>query len=490
MHFASKLASSKRDLSVLLLEAGAYPQNPKIHTPKQWYQVLLEDKTIEWGYQSIPQINLNNRIINTAQAKTLGGCSVHNATVYVRGANSDYNQWETQGCIRWGWNDVLPHFERVENSMKIVQGNSNEFIYALFTAAQECGLPYNSDYNTNPSQYGSALFQFTINPDNLRRETSYDIFVAPILDKKNLTVTSQVLVKRILLDSTSQAYGVEYINAAGEVITVYANNEVILSAGAIGSPKILMLSGIGNAQDLAKFDIPIVANLPGVGQKLHDELFVNLAFSSSKPLPEQPYGLMPAVLFGSTKYNYGDNYDDLLIDVKCSIGSGTLPGINLPAELKQSYWIWPNILHLQSTGSVKLQSAAPTVAPLIDLGYLTVSSDLQKCIEGLKLGREIGNSSGLADWRVREILPGEEVSTDQEIADYIKQTADSTHHYTGSCKMGNDEFSVVNSELKVRGVKGLRVIDSSIVPSPVTGNTAAVSMMIADKGGDMILESL
>lgn len=244
---ASKLAVYDSAMSILLIEAGGTPDKTQMWTPSDWLEVLQKYPEIEWGYESIPQSNLNNRVIELPQAKVLGGCALHNAMVYVRGSRSDFDAW-SKVAPGWSWNDVLPHFQKVEETMKVLIGEADEFINNLFAAAKQYGLPYNPNYNTSDSQYGYALFQFNIaNSSNLIRETTYSTFLPERY--QNVTVLNQAFVTRILFEG-AKAIGVEYVKD-GQQQLAYIQNEIILSAGAIASPKILMLSGIGDENELA-----------------------------------------------------------------------------------------------------------------------------------------------------------------------------------------------------------------------------------------------
>ncbi|MHC5723565.1 MAG: GMC family oxidoreductase [Nostoc sp.] len=474
---ASKLAAYDSGMSILLIEAGASPDNTQMWTPSDWFEVLQKCPEIEWGYQSVPQPNLNNRVINLAQAKVLGGCALHNGMVYVRGSISDFDAWG-KVAPGWSWNDVLPHFQKIEQTMKVLIGEADEFINDLFAAAKQYGLPDNPNYNTSESQYGYALFQFNVtnsSSSNLIRETTYSTFQPERY--QNITVLSQAFVTRIIFEG-AKAIGVEYVKD-GQQQLAYIRNEIILSAGAIASSKILMLSGIGDENELAKFGISVVANVPEVGQNLHDDLFVSVGFSipKNKDVPFYSYGLAPAVIFSSTEKSSS------VIDIESSVGVGTLKGF---PGLKRSFWLWPNIMHLKSMGTVTLRSSAPDDAPLIDPGYLKTPRDMQMCKTALQLGIDIGNQLGLSQWREKQIAP--EPGADLE--SYIRETGDTTQHYCGTCRMGADQDSVVDTELRVRGTSRLRVIDSSVFPLSITANTAAATMMIADKGTDMIIKSL
>lgn len=474
---AARAAAS--GMSVLLVEAGAATN---ISARAYWHPTLWAelpgDPAIAWGYQSVPQPNLENRVIPMSRAKALGGCTLHNAMVYVRGAHADYDAWAAMGCTGWGWNDVLPYFEREEAKFGILTAPSNAFIDSLFRAADDQGIPFNPDYNGDSGQFGSANFRFTIDTTTTLRQTSYSVYLG--------SGTAQVetvagLVVSILFDGTT-AIGVSVIPTGGTAPVAYSGGTIVLSAGAIGSPQILLLSGIGPAAQLQQFGIPVLVDQPEVGQHLHDDLFGTVAYSSPGPLPPQPYGLLGAVIFASTT---GDANE---IDFESSLSSGAMAGMPPPYR-PNSYWIWPNFLHLASTGSVSLASADPTVAPLIDPGYLTDPADMQICIDGIKLARAIGGDPALASWRSKEILPGPEVITDHEIAAYLRATAGTTYHYIGTCRMGSDAGDVVDPMLRVNGVQNLRVIDASIVPRRITGNTAAVSFMIGEKGVALLLGS-
>ncbi len=468
---ASKLAARDSAISILTIEAGKAPDNPQMWTPSDWFEVLQNCPEIEWGYQSVPQPNLNNRVIQLAQAKVLGGCALHNAMVYVRGSISDFDAWG-KVAPGWSWNDVLPHFQQVEQTMKVMTPEADQFINDLFNAASQYGLPYNPDYNTSESQYGYARFQFNVtNSPNLTRETTYSTFRPD--GYQNITVLSQAFVTRILFED-SVAVGVEYIKDRKKQLA-YVQNEVILSAGAIATPKILMLSGVGDENELKKLGISVVANVPEVGKNFYDDLFVSAGFSifPSQDVPFYSYGLAPAVIFDSTENSSS------VIDIESSVGVGTLKGFLGP---KHSFWLWPNIMHLKSMGTITLRSSNPEDAPLVDPRYLTAPGDMEKCKKALELSICIGNQPGLSQWREKQIAP----QPGQDLETYIRENADTTHHYCGTCRMGADEDSVVNTELKVRSTSNLRIIDSSVFPLPITANTAAATMMIANKGTDII----
>jgi choline dehydrogenase len=501
---AAKLAAAGGAISVLLLEAGGAPAgtDAQFWTPSEW--ALLQHRTdLEWGYQSAPQMFLNDRVIPQPHARVLGGCSGHNAMLYVRGARADYDGWAARGCPGWDWASVVPHFRRVESVMTLTRATAEAFLTPLIAAAAQCGIPYNPDYNNAPSPLGAALLNFTIDPRG-RRETTYSAYVSPLGAPSNLTVVTQALVRRVLFDTT-RAAGVEWIDLRSSTTqTAAAGVEVIVCGGAIASPQILQSSGIGSAGDLGRFGIRMVANLPGVGLNLQDHLYINTLWTAAAPMPPQPYGLSGAVIFASTGLAApGARTDgaaappgdaagegagaDPVVDVECSISGGRLDGMSLPPQWQQSYLIFPNIMHFESTGFVTIQSADPAMPPLIQPNYLGTLADMARAIAGLKIARAIGNAPALAGWRVAEALPGPGVQTDEQLAAYVKAEASTSFHACGTCAMGTDEWAVVDPALRVRGVTGLRVVDASIMPVIVSGNTAAATMMIADKATGLIL---
>ena len=475
---ASKLAASDSNVSILLIEAGGAPANPiQMFSPSDWFEVLQQHPEIDWGYRSLPQKNLNNRAIKLSQAKVLGGCGLHNAIVYVRGGQSDFDGWG-ELVPGWSWSDVIPNFQNVEQKMKVLvpQIDDCDFINDLFAAARQYGLPKNPNYNTSESQYGYAPFQFSniILGSQLLRETTFKAFSPEVY--KNVTLLTQAFVTQIQFKGT-QAVGVEYVWDQKKY-SVGVRNEIVLSAGAIASPKILMLSGIGDSAELEKNGIQVFVNSPEVGKNLHDDLFVSAGFSipEDKDVPVYSYSLPPAVIFGSTVNSSS------VVDIESSVGVGTLKGFSGP---RNSFWLWPNVMHLKSRGTITLCSNSPDDAPLIDPGYLTAAEDMQSCKIALEFGIEIGNQSSLGKWRKEQIAP----EPGKDLESYIRETADTTQHYCGTCRMGVDENSVVDEKLRVRGTSGLRVIDASVFPLPITANTAAATMMIADKGADIIIKA-
>lgn len=486
---ASRLAHARPRLTILLIDAGGGvpPDDCLVWDPRQWARVQ-QQTGYEWGYVSVPQSNLDHRSISMNRARVLGGCSVHNAMVYVQGGRWGFDRWADEGCTGWSYAEVLPHFRSVERDVTLTTAAVDPFTESLFAAAaQTYGLPFNPDYNALPSAWGASPFQFLID-DRGRRETDFEVFVAR-RQPPNLSVLPYALASGIIFEGTAAA-GVRFTDRlTGSPGSAFARQEVILAAGAIGTPQILMLSGIGPGGDLARHGIASIVDLPGVGQNLQDDLYLPLLFTSPRPLPPQPYGLMGAVIFGYTPPSGVPAPVDVpeLTNVECSLASGTMLGLDLPPGYQQSYLIYPNVQLLESRGAVRLSSADPADAPLIDPNYLGTPAEMQRCLDALTFARTIGNAPALAPWRSTEIYPGPAVKTPAEAEAYIRARAGTCFHYAGTCRMGADAMSVVNPQLQVHGVSRLRVVDASIIPTTVSGNTAAATMMIADRAASFIL---
>jgi choline dehydrogenase len=480
---AARLAAGRPAARVLLVEAGGAiaADDPTVWDPTQWVLVSRRPE-LEWGYQSVPQPGLGGRVIQMGRAKGLGGCSVHNGMVYVRGGRYGFDEWARQGCAGWSYEEVRPYFEWVERRVRVTVAEPDPFFADLVRACEGLGIPYRADYNASETAFGVAPFQFLIS-EGMRRETSYGAFVGDARPP-NLVVRSGCRVDRIVFDGSRRAVALAITElGTGRSAEVPVREEIVLAAGAMGSPQILMLSGVGPEGRLRDLGIPVVSALPGVGENLQDDLFVTGLFTSKRPMPPQPYGLMGAVVFTST-----DRATlPALTDVECSLASGTMPGLPLPEALRQSYLIYPNLQRLASRGTVALASADPAAHPIIDPRFLSAPGDVERLVFGVKLARAIGRSGTLAEWLAEEIMPGPGVQTDAEIEAYVRKTADTCFHYAGTCKMGIDEMAVVTPDLRVRGVEGLRVVDASIIPTTVSGNTAAATMMIAAKGADLVM---
>lgn len=510
--------SENPQIRVLLLEAGGPDSDPRIAIPAAYGE--LHRSKIDWGFSTEPQTQLNNRRIYLPRGKTLGGSSSTNAMAYVRGNAEDYNDWAKLGNKGWSFEEVLPYFKKSENNEQIHNGFhgqggllnvtfSKEFktplADAFVEACSRLGIPKNEDYN-GARQEGASLLQFTIK--NQSRHSAADAFLRPATKRPNLKVLTKVHVHSIIIEN-DKAVGVKYLRGQNNTEIIRANQEVILSAGSFASPTILMLSGLGHQESLKLQGIECKKHLPGVGQNLQDHLFVPIT-SSIHQLLGQNHHLKPLnKLKGLAQYlltkkgpltigpleasafwmsdaspdrvdyqlhfssAFADNYDVDFYDLS------TFPRTD-------GFTILPTLLRPKSRGYVGLRSANPLDTPLIQPHFLEAEEDWKVLLESSKKAIEIMESDVFAPYR-KKMSFIDSRSSDEEIVQHIKQFVETVYHPVSTCKMGSDEMAVVDAELKVYGIDGLRVVDASIMPTIVSGNTNAPVYMIAEKAADMIL---
>ncbi len=499
--------SENPDVRVLLLEAGGTDRHPFYHVPAGFAKMT---KGIgSWGWQTVPQKHMNNMVIRYTQAKVIGGGSSINAQLYTRGNALDYDEWRQMGCEGWSHRDVLPYFRKSEDNDTF----DNEYhakggplgvsqpisplpiCEAWFRAAAEMSIPRNHDL-TGASQDGVGYYQLT--QRNARRSSAAMAFLAPAKRRANLTVKTSAQVKRIIVDK-GRALGAEMLDGTKHL----AGREVILSSGAIGSPRMLMLSGVGPADHLKSVGIATVFDQPGVGSNLQDhlDLFVIAECTGdhtydkyAKPLWSAVAGLqylftrkgpVASSLFETGGFWYADeNARSPDIQFHLGLGSGIEAGVAaMPhggVTLNSAY------LRPRSRGTVRLSSADPMAAPLIDPNYWSDPFDREMSIRGLKLAREMMRQNALKPYVMAERLPGPGVQSDQDYFNYACKNAKTDHHPAGTCRMGADAEAVVSPRLKFNGIEGLRVADASIMPTVVSSNTNAATIMIAEKAADMI----
>ena len=479
------------DTTVLLLEAGNPDTKPEIQIPLDC--PLLLGSEVDWGYLSEPEPYLNNRQILCSRGKVLGGSSSINFMFYVRGNPHDYDRWQALGNPGWSYQDVLPYFKKSEHQQRgadTYHGVDGELSVSdviaptaisqrFVDAAIALGYDYNPDFNAM-QQEGAGPYQFTIKDG--KRHSAASAFLVPILHRPNLTVTTGALVTRLLFEGT-RAVGVEYLHE-GMLHQVRVNKEVILSAGTFDSPKLLMLSGIGDAEQLQALGIEVVADLPGVGQNLLDHILVTVAYEATQDLhTASTSSVAETGLFWHSEGNSTVAPD---IQFFFSTIPNALPGYTQPE------WTFTGVVcltHPQNVGRVSLRSSDPQDTPMIRMNYLQDESDGQKLAAGIKLYRKLFHSSAFDEFRGEEIGPGVAVQTDEALIAYIRETATTVWHPVGTCKMGIDPMAVVDPELRVHGVEGLRVVDASIMPTITTGNTNAPTIMIGEKAADLIKAS-
>ena len=507
--------SANPDNSVLLIEAGRKDDNLWLHVPVGYFKTMNNPK-FDWMYKLEKDKGLNNRRIDWPRGKVLGGSSALNGLLYIRGDRHDYDNWKDLGNKGWGYDEVLPYFKKfecqengeneyhgVDGELKVSNLRLRRKIADLFIkASEEIGIPYNPDCN-GEKQEGVGYFQQT-SFKGFRRSSYRSFLNRKIRSRENLTIITNTQISKLVF-SDKKVIGVECIQSKGQPNkTIYANHEVILSAGAISSPQILQLSGIGDEKHLTKLGVNVIHNNPAVGKNLQDHLQVRMVFKTNtrtlndelntwwkKALIGLQYALFrtgPLTLSASQVYIFTNTSLD-----------GSRPNIQfhmqpLSAD-KPGDGVHPfsaftmSICNLrpQSRGEVTINSKNPEDLPKIIPNYLSTESDQKIAIDSIKVARKIANASPLKQHILDEFVPGGSLVSDEDLLEAAKNNSQSIYHPVGTCRMGNDKNSVVDDQLKVYGVKGLRVVDASIMPELVSGNTNAPTMMIAEKAAEMIL---
>ncbi|HEV7252150.1 MAG TPA: GMC family oxidoreductase N-terminal domain-containing protein [Mesorhizobium sp.] len=508
---AHRLTEDK-DVHVLLLEAGGGDTNLLFHMPAGFAK--MTKGVASWGWETVPQKHMKGRVLRFTQAKVVGGGSTINAQLYTRGNALDYDLWaDEDGCEGWSYREVLPYFKRAEDNQRFCDDYhayggplgvsmpvaTLPICDAYIRAAQELGIPYNHDFN-GARQAGVGFYQLT--QRDRRRSSAAMAYLKPIRDRKNLTVRLGAFVTRVVLEGR-RAVGVELAGQNGATEIVRASREVIVSSGAIGSPKLLMQSGIGPADHLKRVGVEVRHDLPGVGGNLQDhlDLFViaeckgdftydGVARPHRTAWAGMQYilfrsGPVASSLFETGGFWYADP-DARSPDIQfhLGLGSGIEAGVarlkNAGVTLNSAY------LHPRSRGTVRLRAADPAAAPLIDPNYWSDPHDRKMSIEGLRLAREIFSQPALEPFILAERLPGSDLKTDEELFDYGCRNAKTDHHPVGTCRMGTDDLAVVDPQLKVRGLESLRVCDASVMPRVPSSNTNGPTIMVGEKGADII----
>lgn len=503
--------SEDPSVNVLLLEAGGGDGNPLFHMPAGFAK--MTKGVASWGWETVPQKHMNGRVLRYTQAKVIGGGSSINAQLYTRGNAADYDLWAKEdGCEGWDYRSILPYFMRAEDNQRFADDYHSyggplgvsmpaaplPICDAYIRAGQELGIPYNHDFNGR-QQAGVGFYQLT--QRNRRRSSASLAYLSPVRDRKNLVVRTGARVARIVLEG-KRAVGVEIAGSNGPEI-VRAEREVLVSSGAIGSPKLLLQSGIGPGDHLRSAGVEVRHDLPGVGENLQDHLDL---FVISECTGDHTYdgvaklhrtlwagiqyvlfrtGPVASSLFETGGFWYADpQARSPDIQFHLGLGSGIEAGVeklkNAGVTLNSAY------LHPRSRGTVRLSSADPAAAPLIDPNYWSDPHDRKMSLEGLKIAREIMQQAALKPYVLAERLPGPRVMTDEQLFDYGCANAKTDHHPVGTCKMGNGPEAVVGLDLRVHGLEGLRVCDSSVMPRVPSCNTNAPTIMVGEKGADLI----
>ena len=491
---------------VLLIEAGGADWHPYIRMPAGIAK-LAGHKRFNWGYVTDPEPQLNNRRLWWPRGRVLGGSSAINAMCYVRGVPQDYDRWaELTAEPAWSWQAVLPLFRQMEHNTRgadAFHGDSGELgvsdlrhhnvlTDAFIEAGVANGLPRNDDFN-GPSQEGVGLYQVT-QKDGMRH-SSAAAFLAPVRHRANLSVLTGTLVERVLIEH-GRTVGVQVRSAVGASRRIEAG-EVILSGGSINSPQLLMLSGIGPADHLRDMGLTVHCDLPAVGENLQDHLDICTLTTCTQPVTYDKANVLAAALqfwltrkgIGTSNAAEGGGFmrSRFASDARCDLqfhfvpallddhGRGRLPGYG--------YTLHACVLHPRSRGRIRLRSADPVAHPSIQANYLSdpEGHDLRRLVESVRVSRQILGQAAFAPWRGPEIFPGERTISDAQIVQFLRHKAETVYHPVGSCRMGADATSVVDPQLRVRGVQGLRVVDASVMPEVPTGNTNAPTMMIAQR---------
>ncbi|MEP7318926.1 MAG: GMC family oxidoreductase N-terminal domain-containing protein [Panacibacter sp.] len=513
--------SEDASINVLLLEAGPVDKKPEIHIPGAYSK--LNYTKVDWGFYTEPQQYINDRCLYIPRGKTLGGSSSTNAMAYVRGNKADYDEWESLGNKGWSYAEVLPLFKKSEHNEQLhndYHGDSGPLnvtnshqptpLGEVFVeACTQCGIKRNDDYN-GAQQCGASPLQFTIK--NNQRHSTAAAFLKPVLYRKNLTIKTNAQVKQVLIENDT-ATGVEILTGTSATEKIYCSKEIILSAGAIQSPQLLMLSGIGDKDELTKADIPVKHHLPGTGKNLQDHLWSGASRLSTVPTSNRvlkPLNMGKALLqhlifkkgplanspleanaflnstgtsdrpdiqFHFTPSHIGNDYRTNMYDLSTF---ATVDGFSVMCIL----------LRPASRGFITLKDSNPKSPPIIQPCFLSAQQDADILLTALKKGIEVMQASAFDGYSKNGIYSPAGNLHDDALKTHILKSLETLYHPVGTCKMGNDAMSVVNAALRVHGIAGLRIIDASIMPTIVSGNTNAPSIMIAEKGAELIKLSL
>jgi len=499
---------------VVLIEAGGRDWSPYIHIPAGFMK-MLDHPTLTWGYHAEPDPGTAGRAILYPRGRVLGGSSSINGLIYVRGQPEDFDHWAQLGNRGWAWDDVLPYFKKAENwegdagevhgkggPLFTAKMDRSPLCAAVIEAGKEIGLEYREDVNDLPPGAGDSIGWCQQTRGGRRRASTARSYLRPVIKRPNLEVVTKAQVRRILFDG-NRAIGVEYARG-GAIDHADAGREVILSAGAIGSPHLLQLSGVGAPEHLNRVGIPVRHALAGVGRNMQDHYIARISYpvTGTWTVNERSRGIalgteiLRYLVTGKGMLTYSASLaaasvkvleESATPDVQCSIAPGSFkdgqigalddfPGITAGA--------WQ--MRPLSRGYVEAKSADPGEAPAINPRYLSEQTDQRAIIGGLRFARRLFAAPALARYVGDEILPGKQVETDNELLDYARQKGSTVYHATCTCKMGSDQMAVVDDQLRVHGLAGLRVIDASVMPAVTSTNTNAPTIMIAERGAELI----
>jgi choline dehydrogenase-like flavoprotein len=496
--------------SVLLIEAGGRDRSPNIKIPAAFAKQFRTK--LDWDLNTEPEPHCEGRSLYMPRGKGLGGSSSMNAMLYVRGRPLDYDLWESQGCPGWGWSDVRPYFLRAENNergesehhavggpLNVADERSPRKLTGRFlAAAQAAGIPRISDYN-GPEQDGCSIVQVT--QKGGRRWSAADAYLRPNTGRENLEVITNAQALKVEIEN-GRATGVRYRDRRGREQVARADREVIVAAGAIGSPQLLMLSGVGPADQLRSLGIDVAADLPGVGENLHDHPYVVCIWESA--VGESLFGAdKPKPLLEWVMRRTGPLTSSVAEAFAFVRSRPGLPAPDLQYHFAPAYFNdngfdeydghaftnGPVLVSPKSRGRLWLRSADPADKPRILINALTEPEDVRSLVDGVKIAREVVASEPLASAAGKELFPGPDVQTDDDIEADVRRRVELIYHPVGTCRMGSDDGAVVDPQLRVRGVEGLRVADASIMPVIPGGNTNAPTIMVGERAADLIRAS-
>ncbi|MCI5080699.1 MAG: choline dehydrogenase [Saprospiraceae bacterium] len=498
---------------VLLLEAGGKDDHSNIHTPASFGKLFRSE--VDWNIDTIPQKHMNQRAMYQPRGKVLGGSSSINAMIYIRGHRYDYDNWAAMGNTGWSYEEVLPFFRKFEQNLHkadAFHGSEGELIvtdprspnilsHKLVEAAQQAGYPINDDFN-GAKQEGFGLYQLTQNKG--KRCSAAVAFLHPVMHRPNLSVKTNALVHRIDIQE-QKAVSVTF-EQGGKQQQIRANKEIILCAGAFGSPHLLMLSGIGDAAQLRQHQIEVMHHSPEVGQNLQDHLLGGISFESKKRITLDTIENFPAILAHLTRY-FLNKKGPLTSNVAEAGGflktDKSLPAPDIQFHFAPAYYLrhgfenpagsgfslGTTLIAPESRGHIQLASNRPEELPLIDPNYFAAESDIRVMLKGCYIAMDILSQPAFAPYRGAIRVPDQQNLPEEDMIAFLREYVETLYHPVGTCRMGTDQNAVVDEQLRVRGVEQLRVADASIMPTIVRGNTNAPTMMIAEKAAAFILDA-